>query len=122
LYKSHPVEAPSPPLHWDRFVRITKLLSTGSTGGVYHSFMEEMTLVVKIVEILHSDNELKRQRLWTELGIYSHLEHLLGSSKLLQHITPQFYGSFQSKQLEALIMELHSSSLSHWDELGSLEK
>jgi hypothetical protein len=110
------------PLEWGRSVRITGLLGAGSTGSVYRGSMGEKTLAVKIVEILSPEDDSKRQRLRSEFGIYSLLELAFSSGKLTQRIAPQFYGAFESQRLDALIMELHDSRLSTWDDLGSWER
>jgi hypothetical protein len=84
--------------------------------------MGKKVLAVKIVEILGRQDDSKRQRLQSESGIYSRLEHAFDSGKLAQRITPQCYGTFSSKRLDVIIMELHGSALSKWDDLALSER
>jgi hypothetical protein len=117
---NHPVTL-SLPLGWGRLARITGLLGAGSTGYVYRASMGEKTLAVKIVQILSPDDDSKRRRLRSEFGIYSLLELAFRSGKLARRISPQCYALFGSRRLDALIMELHDSLISTWDDLGSSE-
>jgi len=101
-------------------MRITHLL-VGSTGGVYKGSLGGELFAVKIVEVLGPGDISKWHWLQSKFEIYGHLERAYSSEKLAQCITPQCYGTFESKWLDDSILELHDSTLSSWDYLTSSE-
>jgi hypothetical protein len=102
-------------------MRVTRLLGAGSTGGVYEGPSGGELFAVKIVEVLGPGDISKRQRLRSEFDIYGHLERAYSSETLARRTTPQCYGAFESKRLDALILDLHDGSLSSWDDLTPSE-
>jgi hypothetical protein len=91
---------------------LSSLLGAGSTGAVYKGSLDNKLYAVKVVEVLSRDDIPRRQRLQSECGIYSRLEQAYRSGHLAQHITPRYHGAFGSKCVDALVMDLHGSTLS----------
>jgi len=93
-------------------MRITHLLGVGSTDSIHKGSLGGELFAVKVVEVLGWGDITKWHLLQSEFEIYGHLEWAYSSEKLARCITPQYYGAFESKQLDNSILELHDSALS----------
>jgi hypothetical protein len=87
-----------------------------------HLDNRDESFAIKIVEVLHSSDADKRQRLRDEFNIYLTLEAAYKCEKLCDRISPRCYGAFAGNRIDVLILELCESNLSAWNELNDSER
>lgn len=106
---------------------LTQFIGFGSTGHVWkcHLDDDDTLYAIKVVEPLRgSDEDIveHQERFYNEAKVYSMLEQAYESGKLLDRITPRFYGAFEGDGVCALIIELCNDTLQSWEGLSILER
>ncbi|KAH8111592.1 hypothetical protein DFH11DRAFT_589626 [Phellopilus nigrolimitatus] len=114
------------------YLRLTRPLGHGSTGFVYEGQLETKSaqdnwipraFAVKFVEVLKTEDEIRRERLRHEFGIYQILDRACSQSgELSKRIAPRCFGMFEGGNLSVLVLELQGDALWKWEDLNPTEK
>ena len=98
---------------------LTHCIGSGSTGNVWKFRFDNSndSFAVKTVELPHSSDTDRRQRLRDEFAIYLVIEAAYQSGQLRDRITPRCYGAFEGNGVDVLVLDLCDGILKSWDEL-----